>query len=115
MNYLTNYYKNLAEQLQARVDKLTQLLEEQEPLSDDQIYERGVHLSQTSLTPNFREGIQAHPKFHHGYQMGMRHGLKALSMKNVGPESYGKFPTPSEMAQQFMATDGRPHVGSAHY
>jgi hypothetical protein len=31
MNYLTNYYKNLSEQLQAKVNHLQSLMEEQAP------------------------------------------------------------------------------------
>lgn len=120
MDYLTNYYKNLSEQLQQRVNILQKQLDEtnnspQNPITDQEAFEKGVQAAQNSLIPNFREGVQGHPKFHHGYQLGMRHGLEALKMKDVSPETYGGYPTPSEMAQKFMATDGRTHVGSAQY
>lgn len=39
-----------------------------------EMYKKGVAAAQTALIPNFRDGIQAHPWFHVGYQMGMRHG-----------------------------------------
>ena len=48
--------------------------------SDADAYERGVKISQTSLTPNFREGVQANPWFQLGYQMGMKHGAGAAGM-----------------------------------
>ncbi len=48
--------------------------------SDADAYERGVKISQTSLTPNFREGVQANPWFQLGYQMGLKHGASAAGM-----------------------------------
>lgn len=41
MNYLTNYYKNLAEQLQQQVDQLQNLINEAEIYSPEQMLARG--------------------------------------------------------------------------
>jgi hypothetical protein len=40
-------------------------------------YQRGVDASQTAMIPNFKDGIQAHPWFHAGWQMGSRFGKVA--------------------------------------
>jgi hypothetical protein len=58
--------------------------------SDADAYERGVKIAQTSLTPNFREGVQANPWFQLGYQMGMKHGPRAAGMMS---QAKSEFPT----------------------
>lgn len=58
--------------------------------SDAEAYERGVKIAQTSLTPNFREGVQANPWFQLGYQMGMKHGPRAAGMMS---QAKSEFPT----------------------
>jgi hypothetical protein len=37
-------------------------------------YQKGVDAAQTAMIPNFKDGIQAHPWFHAGWQMGSRLG-----------------------------------------
>ena len=56
--------------------------------SDADAYERGVKISQTSLTPNFREGVQANPWFQLGYQMGLKHGGRAAGMMSQAKSEF---------------------------
>lgn len=57
-------------------------------VSDADAYERGVKISQTSLTPNFREGVQANPWFQLGYQMGLKHGANAGGMMSKAKSEF---------------------------
>lgn len=56
--------------------------------SDADAYERGVKIAQTSLTPNFREGVQANPWFQLGYQMGLKHGPRAAGMMSQAKSEF---------------------------
>lgn len=83
--------------------------------SDADAYERGVKIAQTSLTPNFREGVQANPWFQLGYQMGVKHGPRAAGMMS---QAKSEFPTvaarlkasrpgqPEQFAKQVISTRG---------
>ena len=75
--------------------------------SDADAYERGVKISQTSLTPNFREGVQANPWFQLGYQMGLKHGARAAGMMSRAKSEFpavaarlqaSRFGTPARFA-----------------
>lgn len=87
--------------------------------SDAEAYERGVKIAQTSLTPNFREGVQANPWFQLGYQMGMKHGPRAAGMMS---QAKSEFPTVAARlkasrpgAKDTMAVEDRFYFGKERF
>jgi hypothetical protein len=68
MNYLTNYYKNLSEQLQVRVNSLEKLLNEEEDMKDGLLTD--VHPSE--ITPQTIHKI--HPD-HLEYHLNMLNNM----------------------------------------
>ena len=125
MNYLTNYYKNLCEQLQQRVDLLEAGLKKALDSGNPELMKKELakrrerrerlqhEAGELNKLPGHKGALAAHSKFEQADEL--RQGIEDLAMPlemthkvRTGVKSNELppaqiFPTPEEMAMEFMA------------